>query len=313
MKIGKEEKTIQEALKGSFVALVTPFENGNSKKVDFKAFKTLIEFHAKNGTAGIVPCGTTGESATLTHEEHEEVVKKTVEFTDHRMLVIAGTGSNNTTEAVRLTKSAEKAGADASLLICPYYNKPTQDGLYLHFKAIAEESNLPLIPYNIASRTGVNMEPETIAHLAELPTIVGIKEASGNLDQMSQIIRLCKENIVLLSGDDSLTLPVLAIGGTGVISVVANIMPKETAEMVAAFEQGDNLHNLLRVETARRIHYKLLPLIKMLFIETNPTPVKTAMGMMGMCSPEVRLPLAPMKEQNKIKLKSVLEELELFK
>jgi 4-hydroxy-tetrahydrodipicolinate synthase len=229
------------------------------------------------------------------------------------MLVIAGTGSNNTTEAVRLTKSAEKAGADASLLICPYYNKPTQDGLYLHFKAIAEESNLPLIPYNIASRTGVNMEPETIAHLAELPTIVGIKEASGNLDQMSQIIRLCKENIVLLSGDDSLTLPVLAIGGTGVISVVANIMPKETAEMVAAFEQGDNLHNLLRVETARRIHYKLLPLIKMLFIETNPTPVKTAMGMMGMCSPEVRLPLAPMKEQNKIKLKSVLEELELFK
>ena len=300
VKIGKEGKEIKQALRGSFVAIVTPFERDNVRKVDFKSLETLVEFHSRNGTAGIVPCGTTGESATLTHEEHEEVIKKTVEFVNHRTLVIAGTGSNNTAEAIRLTKSAELAGADASLLICPYYNKPTQDGLYLHFKAISEESGLPLIPYNIASRTGVNIEPETVARLAELPTIVGIKEASGNLDQMSRIISLCGDEFALLSGDDSLTLPILAIGGTGVISVVANIMPEDTARMVSAFEKG-------AMEEARRIHYKLLPLIKMLFIETNPTPIKTAMEMLNMCSSEVRLPLVPMKEQNKTKLAELLK------
>jgi len=303
--VGKEGKEAKQALKGSFVAIVTPFEHTNGKVVDFRTFKTLIELHARTGTAGIVPCGTTGESATLSHEEHEEVVKRTVEYVDHRMLVIAGSGSNSTAEAIRLTKSAELAGADASLQICPYYNRPTQKGLYLHFKAISEESSLPLIIYNIASRTGVNMEPDTFARLAELPTIVGIKEASGNLDQMSRMISLCGDKIALLSGDDSLTLPVLSIGGIGVISVVANIMPEETAEMVAAFDLGD-------IERAREMHYKLLPLIKMLFIETNPTPVKTAMSMMGMCSPEVRLPLAPMEEQNKSKLTDMLRELDLI-
>jgi len=290
--------------KGSIVAIVTPFKDG---KIDEKTFKDLIEFQIKNKTAGIVPCGTTGESATLSFEEHERVVEIAVEQVRGRIPVIAGTGSNSTSEAIRLTKHAAKAGADASLQVSPYYNKPTQRGLYEHFKAIAEAVDIPIILYNIASRTAVNIEPETVAKLAnECKNIVGIKEASGNLEQMSRIKAMCPKDFVLLSGDDSLTLPILSIGGKGVISVVANIVPKDVAEMISAFENKD-------IEKAQKLHYKLLPLVKAMFIETNPIPVKTAMGLLGMCKPELRLPLCPMSQENLEKLKKALREYGLLK
>ncbi len=288
--------------KGSMVAIVTPFENG---KLDEKRFRDLIEFQIKSGTSGIVPCGTTGESATLSKEEHERVVELAVETARGRVPVIAGTGSNNTAEAIELTGHAKKVGADGALLISPYYNKPTQKGIYLHFKTIAEEVDIPIVLYNIASRTGINIEPETVAKLAQIKNIVAIKEASGNLSQMAQIVKLCGDNITLISGDDALTLPVLSIGGTGVISVVANIVPKETAEMVRSFEEG-------RIEQARKIYYKLLPLVKVLFIETNPAPVKQALGMMGKILPHVRLPLCPMLAENEKKLKKALKEYNLI-
>jgi 4-hydroxy-tetrahydrodipicolinate synthase len=290
--------------KGSIVAIVTPFKEG---KIDEKTFKDLIEFQIKNKTAGIVPCGTTGESATLSFEEHQRLVEITVEQVRKRIPVIAGTGSNSTSEAIMLTKHAAKAGADASLQVSPYYNKPTQRGLYEHFKAIAEAVDIPIILYNIASRTAVNIEPETVAKLAsECKNIVGIKEASGNLEQMSRIKAMCPKDFVLLSGDDSLTLPVLSIGGKGVISVVANIVPKDVAEMISAFENKD-------IEKARNLHYKLLPLVKAMFIETNPIPVKTAMGLLKMCGPELRLPLCSMSQENLEKLKKALREYGLLK
>ncbi len=285
--------------KGSLVALVTPFKN---EKVDEKKLRELIDFQIKNGTAGIVPCGTTGESATLSFEEHDRVIEITIEQTRKRVPVIAGTGSNSTAEAVMLTKHAASSGADASLQVAPYYNRPTQKGLYEHFKAIAEAADIPLILYNIASRTGVNIEPETVARLAkECKNIVGIKEASGNLEQMSRIKALCPPGFVLLSGDDGLTLPVLSVGGTGVISVVANIVPKDTADLVAQFEKGN-------IAKAQQMHYRLLPLIKAMFIETNPIPVKTAMGMLGLCAPELRLPMCAMSEDNAEKLKKALKD-----
>jgi 4-hydroxy-tetrahydrodipicolinate synthase len=285
--------------KGSIVAIVTPFKNG---KVDEKKLRELIEFHIANGTSGIVPCGTTGESATLSFQEHDRVIEVTIEQSKKRVPVIAGTGSNSTEEAIMLTRHAQKAGADASLQVSPYYNRPTQRGLYEHFKAIAESVDIPLILYNIASRTGVNIEPETIARLArECKNIVGVKEASGSLDQMARIKALCPGSFSLISGDDSLTLPVLSIGGTGVISVVANIVPKDVAEMVESFEQGS-------IKKAQAIHYKLLPLIKAMFIETNPIPVKTAMGLLGMCEPALRLPMCPMMPENEEKLKKALKE-----
>jgi 4-hydroxy-tetrahydrodipicolinate synthase len=285
--------------KGSLVALVTPFKNG---KVDEKKLRELIDFQIKNGTTGIVPCGTTGESATLSFEEHDRVIEITIEQARKRVPVIAGTGSNSTAEAVMLTKHAASSGADASLQVAPYYNRPTQKGLYEHFKAIAEAADIPLILYNIASRTGVNIEPETVARLAkECKNIVGIKEASGNLEQMSRIKALCPPDFDLLSGDDGLTLPVLAVGGTGVISVVANIVPKDTADLVAEFEKGN-------IAGAQQMHYRLLPLIKALFIETNPIPVKTAMGMLGLCAPELRLPMCAMSEDNAEKLKKALKD-----
>ena len=288
--------------KGSLVAIVTPFENG---KLDEKRFKNLIEFQIKSGTSGIVPCGTTGESATLSLEEHERVVELSVQTAKGRVLVIAGAGSNNTAEAIRLTKYAKHAGADGVLLISPYYNKPTQEGIYLHFKTIAEEVDIPIVLYNIASRTGINIEPSTVAKLAPIKNIVAIKEASGNVSQMAQIKRLCGDNITLISGDDALTLPVLAIGGTGVISVIANIVPKETAEMINQFEKGN-------IEESRKIYYRLLPLIKAMFIETNPVPVKTAMGMMGLIKPQVRLPLCPMLPENEEQLKKILKNYKLI-
>ena len=295
--------------RGSIVAIVTPFSAkggsaGGAKElvVDEQKLRDLIEFHIKNGTSGIVPCGTTGESATLSFEEHDRVIEITIEQVKKRIPVIAGTGSNSTQEAIMLTRHAAKAGADASLQVSPYYNRPTQKGLYEHFKAVAESVNIPIILYNIASRTGVNIEPETIAKLAhDCKNIVGVKEASGNLDQMSRIRQLCGQNFDLISGDDSLTLPILSVGGTGVISVVANIVPKDVANLVAEFEKGN-------LKKAQEIHYKLLPLIKAIFIETNPIPVKTAMGLLGMCEPDLRLPMSAMLPENLEKLKKVLKD-----
>jgi 4-hydroxy-tetrahydrodipicolinate synthase len=285
------------------VALVTPFRNG---AIDEPTLKRLIEMHVAAGTAAIVPCGTTGESATLSFEEHDRVIELTVEMARGRVPVIAGTGSNNTKEAIRLTAHAKEVGADAALLISPYYNRPTQRGLYLHFQAIAEAVDIPLVLYNIASRTAVNIEPETFAQLAELPTIVGVKEASGNLEQMSRILQATDGKLALLSGDDALTLPVLAIGGTGVISVVANLVPRDVAAMVAAFLAGRN-------DEALQWHQRLLPLAKALFLETNPVPVKTAMGMLGMIAPELRLPLCAMSEANEERLRQALSAYGLLK
>jgi 4-hydroxy-tetrahydrodipicolinate synthase len=279
------------------VALVTPFRNG---ELDEAALRKLVEFHVEQGTSALVPCGTTGESATLSHEEHDRVIELIVQAARGRIPVIAGAGSNNTKEAVRLTRHAKEAGADAALLISPYYNKPTQRGLYLHFKAVADAVDLPIVVYNIASRTAVNIEPETFAQMTAIRNIVAVKESSGNLEQMSRILQATQGRITLLSGDDALTLPVLAIGGTGVISVAANLVPRDVAAMVKAFQAG-------RQDDALALHRKLLPLIRALFLETNPIPVKTAMGMLGMCSDELRLPLCELSEGNVARLRAALE------
>ena len=288
--------------KGSMVALVTPFKNG---KVDEKALKELVDLHIKSGTSALVPCGTTGESSTLSYEEHDRVIELVIQFAKGRIPVIAGTGSNSTEEAITLTRHAKKCGADASLQVSPYYNRPTQNGLYLHFKAIAEACDIPIILYNIASRTGVNIEPETFVKLAAVRNIIGVKEASGSLEQMSRIRRMTHEGFLLISGDDALTLPVMSIGGVGVISVVANIIPKDVADMCAAFEKGN-------LNKARDLHYKMLPIIKAMFIETNPIPVKTAMGFMKMCEPSLRLPLCEMTPENKEKLVKAMLEYKLI-
>ncbi len=290
--------------KGSMVAIVTPFKNG---RLDEEKLKELVQFHIKNKTKAIVPCGTTGESATLSLAEHERVIELVVQTANKKVPVIAGTGSNNTAEAIRLTKHAKEAGADAALLIVPYYNKPTQKGIYLHFKEIAENVDIPIVLYNIAGRTAVNMQPETVARLAhEFKHIVGIKEASGNLEQMATIKMLCPKGFDLISGDDTLTLPLLSIGGAGVISVVANLVPQDVAKMVEEFEKGN-------LKQAQQLHYKLLPLVKSMFLETNPICVKTAMEVLGMCAPGLRLPLCPMNEDNFIKLKNALIEYGLLK
>jgi 4-hydroxy-tetrahydrodipicolinate synthase len=287
---------------GSMVAIVTPFKKG---KLDEKTFAELIEFQVAGGTSGIVPCGTTGESATLSHEEHNRVIEATVKIVRGRVPVIAGTGSNSTEEAVALTRHAKKVGADAALLICPYYNKPTQEGLYQHFKTVAKAVNLPLMPYNIPGRTGVNMLPATVARLVDPKTgaknIVAIKESSGSLQQISEVMRLCGDRLAVLSGDDALTLAILALGGRGVISVAANLIPKDCAEMVRAALKGD-------WDKARRLHFGMSPLVDALFVETNPIPVKTALGWMGKCSEEVRLPLCPMSETNQAALKKAMRE-----
>ena len=288
---------------GSMTAIVTPFRDG---RIDVDAVERLIEFQVQSGTAAIVPCGSTGESATLAHAEHGEMVRLTVKCVRGRVPVIAGTGSNSTSEAIALTQAAKEAGADAALLISPYYNKPTQEGIYQHYKAIAESTRFPLIVYNIPGRTASKIEAATIARLAELEHIVGLKEATGSLDEAQEVIRLCGDKIEVYSGDDSLTLPVLAVGGVGTISVVANLMPKESADMLAACRAGNWEH-------ARRLHYRLLPLIRALFLETNPIPVKAALALMGYCRDEVRLPLVPMSEPARSKLRAVMQQFGLIK
>lgn len=283
---------------GSIVAIVTPFKNG---QVDEEAYRQLIEFQITNGTSAIVPCGTTGESATLNVEEHARVIDIALEAANKRVPVIAGTGGNSTSEAIELTEHAKKVGADASLQVTPYYNKPTQEGLYQHFRAIAKAVPLPQVLYNVPGRTGVNMLPETVARLAELPEVVAIKEASGNIGQMAEIVRLAGDNITLLSGDDNVTLPVLSLGGKGVISVVANIAPKDSADLIKAWEAG-------RVAEAKALFFKLFPLCQAMFFETNPIPIKTSLALMGKIQDEMRLPLCPMSPGNLDRLKKALTD-----
>jgi len=290
--------------KGSLVAMITPFTA--SGEVDEQGIRELVEFHIKNGTNGIVPCGTTGESPTLSPEEHKKVVEITIQAVAGRIPVIAGTGSNCTRESLNLTHHAKEAGADGALIITPYYNKPTQKGLYLHFKKIAEEVDIPIVIYNVPSRTGVNLLPETLAELAEIRNIVAVKEASGNLEQMINIIELCGEKITLLSGDDKLLLPVLSIGGKGVISVVANIIPRDVAGMIKDFEEGN-------YEAARKAFLsKIYPLSNAMFYETNPIPVKTSAQLIGLPAGDLRLPLSPLSENNLAKLKKDLEKFGLL-
>ncbi|MBI5642571.1 MAG: 4-hydroxy-tetrahydrodipicolinate synthase [Deltaproteobacteria bacterium] len=282
---------------GSITALVTPFRDG---KLDEAALKRLIEFQIENGTNGLVPCGTTGESATLSYEEHNSVIELTIKTAARRVPVIAGTGSNSTAETIQLTEHAKKSGADAALLITPYYNKPTQQGLYEHYKKVAESVDIPIILYNVPGRTSVNMLPETVARLSGIKNIVGIKEATGDLKQVSDIIELSREGFVVLSGDDFTTLPLLAIGGHGVISVTSNIAPKEMSGMVSAFFSG-------RTDDAKELHFKLQSLHRVMFIETNPIPVKTALAVMGMIEEEFRLPLTRMSDANRAKLTNILK------
>ncbi len=285
--------------RGSIVAMITPFtEDG---KIDRDGVEKLINFHIENGTDAILLAGTTGESATLTHDEHKELIKMGVEIAGGRIPIVAGTGSNSTAEALDLTRAAKEAGADAALLITPYYNKPTQKGMYLHFKKIAEEVDIPIILYNVPSRTGINLLPDTVAKLSEIPNIVAVKEASGNLGQMVQIVSKVKEGFKLMSGDDQLLLPILSIGGTGVISVVANIIPKDMAQMIKEWEAGN-------VQKAREMYYKMYPLAQAMFYETNPIPVKTAAGLLGLPTGPLRLPLAPMDDANLERMKKAMRD-----
>jgi 4-hydroxy-tetrahydrodipicolinate synthase len=289
---------------GSFVALVTPFRNG---KVDEAKLRELVEMHAANGTDGLVPCGTTGESPTLSHDEHKRVVEVVVEAARKRMKILAGTGSNSTSEAIELTRHAEKAGADGALVVNPYYNKPTQEGLYRHFRAVAESVALPIVVYNIQSRTAVNIETATMSRLVkDVKNVKGVKEASGSLDQMSQVIAACGPGFSVLSGDDNLTLPLMAVGGHGVISVIANILPRETADMVHAALEND-------IKRARELHYRLFPMARAAFLETNPIPIKEAMAMAGMLEPEFRLPMCRMSEANREVLRGVIRQYGLVK
>lgn len=288
--------------KGSIVAIVTPFKNG---AVDEEKLRELVEFQIENGTDAIVPCGTTGESSTLSYEEHDRVIEVVVEQVNKRVPVIAGTGSNSTHEAIEITKHAKELGADGALLVTPYYNKPSQEGLYLHYKAVADAVALPQILYNVPGRTGVNLLPETVARLAEHANIVAIKEATGSLQQASEVLALCGDKLDVLSGDDFITLPIMASGGKGVISVVANIMPKEVASLTDAFFAGN-------LEEARRLHLHLLKISNAMFIESNPVPVKTALSLMGKSSAEVRLPLAPLMEGSLNKLTAIMKEYKLI-
>ena len=284
---------------GSFVAIVTPFKDDES--LDEIKLKELIEFQIAEGTHGIVPCGTTGESPTLSHSEHDRVVALTAETVDGRASVIAGSGSNSTAEALRLTKHAKAVGADGALVITPYYNKPTQAGLYAHFMAIADAVDIPIIIYNVPSRTGIDILPETLAKLAEHPNIAGTKEATGQVRRSSDVVQMCGEDFIILSGNDDDTFPILAVGGNGVISVVANVAPADVAEMCNAFKAGN-------IELARKLHYKTLPLAVDLFIETNPIPAKTALMLMGKLNGKMRLPLAPMASANVEKLRRTLAD-----
>jgi 4-hydroxy-tetrahydrodipicolinate synthase len=281
---------------GAIVAIVTPFKDG---RIDEKAFRELINFQIGAGVSGIVPCGTTGESATLTHQEHERVIDICVQEVGGRVPVIAGTGSNSTAEAVRLTRHAKEAGADAALLITPYYNKPTQKGLYEHYAAVAAACDIPQVLYNVPGRTGVNMAVDTIVRLSKIDVIVGIKEASGDLVKCSTVARDTRDDFCLLSGEDALNLPILCVGGSGAISVTANILPAKVSGLMNAWSGGD-------AAAARKIHFELLEINEAMFIETNPIPVKTALALMGRVKEEFKLPLCPMTEANRERLARTL-------
>jgi len=284
-------------LKGALTALVTPFRDGS---VDEEALRGLIERQIEGGVQGLVPCGTTGESATLSHEEHNRVIDITIEAASGRLPVVAGTGSNSTAETIRLTRHAEDAGATAALLITPYYNKPSQAGLFAHFRSVSEAVSIPLVLYNVPGRTGLNMLPETVARLSELKNIVGIKEATGDLTQVSRILELAMDDFCVISGDDFTTLPVLSLGGAGVISVTSNIAPSDVSSMIKAFFAGD-------IDGARALHYRLSPLNRAMFLETNPVPVKTALAMLGLLTEEFRLPLVRLSGENRNKLLHTLK------
>ena len=286
---------------GAMTAIITPFRDG---KIDYDGLDKLVDFQLSNGISALVPCGSTGESATLTHDEHVEVIRFVVKAVKGRVPIIAGSGSNSTAEAISLTRRAKDAGANAALLISPYYNKPTQEGIFQHYKAIAEQTQFPLIVYNIPGRTGSKIEATTIARLAEIEHIVGLKEATGSLDEVQEVARRCGDRLEIYSGDDSLTLPVMAAGGCGVISVVSNILPNQSCEVTAACARGD-------FTAARTLHYRMLPLIRVLFLETNPIPVKAALAMMGYCRDELRLPLLSMSAAPKAQLRAVMQEMGL--
>jgi 4-hydroxy-tetrahydrodipicolinate synthase len=290
---------MKKQIRGNIVALVTPFKD---KKIDETALRNLVNFHIENGTNGILPCGTTGESPTLSHQEHDDVIRIVVEESAGRIPVMAGTGSNSTAEAIEMTQHAEEIGADAILSVCPYYNKPTQMGLYEHFTSIAESTSLPIILYSIKGRTGINMEPGTVLNLSQTENIVGIKEASGDLGQMSEIISITPEDFLLFSGDDGLNLPVLSLGGAGVISVLSNIIPNEVSRLIDLVSAND-------LGSARDLHYRMLNLSKVMFCETNPSPIKEAMFKMGMCERDVRLPLCHISDDNR---KTLVNELIRF-
>lgn len=283
---------------GSMVAIVTPFKNG---KIDEASFKKLIDRQIENGTSAIIPCGTTGESATLTHAEHDQVIRLAVEFVNKKAKVLAGAGSNATHEAVRLNQSAEKLGADGTLHITPYYNRPNQEGLYQHFKAVAESSSIPVVLYNVPGRTGVNMLPETVARLSGISNIIGIKEAAGNLDQVKKLIELCPKDFLVLSGEDALTFDMYQMGARGSISVTANVAPKECALQWDYFKND-------KIGEAQKITEQLMPLHKIMFCDTNPIPVKAALAMMGLITEEYRLPLVPLSKDLKEKLKKALQD-----
>ncbi len=284
--------------KGLFVALVTPFKDDGS--LNENKLRELVNFHIEAGTDGLVPCATTSENPAYTWEEHFRIIEIVTEEAEGRIKVVPGCGTNNTGRSIKNIKKAREHGADGAMVVTPYYNKPTQEGLYAHFSRLADDGQLPLMLYNVPGRTGRNIEPETVARLADNEMIVSIKEASGDIEQMSDIIRMCGDKITLLSGDDALTMPTLAIGGSGIVSVVGNIVPQDMLSMIEAFNQGD-------IAQARKWHYRLLPLAQAMFIETNPMPVKEAMNILGRDVGDVRLPLVRMKEENRDKLRDALE------
>jgi len=285
--------------KGLYVALVTPFKKDGS--LNEEKLKELVRFHIESGTDGLVPCATTSENPTYTWEEHFRIIEIVVKEAEGKLKVVAGCGTNSTTRSLDNIKKAKELGADGAMVVTPYYNKPTQEGLYAHFMKLADEGSLPLMLYNVPGRTGVNMLPETVERLSKHEMIVAVKEASGSLEQMSDIVNRCGDRINLLSGDDGITLPILSIGGKGVVSVVGNIVPGDMLAMLRAFEKGD-------LEEARKWHFKLFPLCKAMFIETNPMPVKEAMNMLGMDVGDVRLPLVRMKPENQEKLRAALKD-----
>ena len=291
-------------LKGVYTALVTPFKGG---ALDEEGLRRLVESQVQGGVDGIVPCGTTGEASTLNYEEHERVIELVVKFANGRVPVMAGTGSNSTHETMEMTEAARKLGSDMVLLVAPYYNRPTQEGLYQHFKTVAESVHIPMVLYNIPARTGVNMLPELVARLAEIPNIVAIKEASGSLQQVADIYRLTKGTFTILSGDDNIFLPMMALGGMGVISVLSNILPARLKALATAFLDENN------IEKARAIHLELMPLFQAMFVEVNPVPVKESLYFMGMIERELRLPLVSLTDKNREYLKSVLKEFGLVK